>query len=63
MENFNGINGNKFNENNQINIMGYFNGCNCQGIFFKNCEHLLLGINTKKEYLIKIFKNKRFKKG
>ena len=34
----------------------YFNSWICLGIFFMNTEHLQLGINAKKNYLISYLK-------
>ena len=56
MDNFNGINGNIFNGKNNINNIDYFNSWICLGIFFMNTEHLQLGINAKKKYLISYLK-------
>ncbi len=56
MGNFNGINGNIFNGKNNNNNIDYFNSWICLGIFFMNTEHLQLGINAKKNYLISYLK-------
>ena len=39
-----------------INITDYINGIKCTGLFYMEAEHFNLGINRKKELLVKYLK-------
>jgi len=39
-----------------INITDYINGIICAGLFYMEAEHFNLGINGKKELLVKYLK-------
>ena len=49
---FNGLNGNIFNTNRNLNNRSYFEGWICTAIFFMKCESLHLAMNQKKNFLI-----------
>ena len=53
---FNGLNGNIFNTNRNLNDKDYFEGWICTGIFFMKCESQHLALNEKKNYLIEFLK-------
>ena len=53
---FNGLNGNIFNSNRDINDTNYFNVQICTGLFYMRYKHYKLGLTAKRKEIIKFLK-------